>query len=1152
MSSARASTSCSAASRLRALAPLLLLLLVGAAAPGAQPALHLRPAGPARVEARARQTLSVVLFAENTGAEATEVILEALLPEGFRELTTSGPFPLEGGAVEGRLVGVLVSPRARAGSYPLVFRLRSTVAPAEAALCELQVVVLPEPGLAIRLLECPAIVAAGDGFQALFSLANSGNTDLWVELRVQSRPQLPVRLRGIQDPSRLLLPVGDHVPVTVEVDTPAGLREDVRASLTLLAQPVSVPELEPATAVGRVEIIPVFAGSTRRLRTLGGYAETTAALDNGADGYLQSSLDLNGALDSRGRHKLAVDIRKRLGTDDDTLANPLDRYSLSYSNPVAQLLLGDHSYSLSPLLAANELGRGFQAGAAVGPFGLKALYFQGNGSQSGKGDLGFTGDFTLPGGEDPDRSPYRAGLSVLSSPDGRVAYGLWQRLEPSESMSLQVDAALQSDGAGDIHPALYAEAAGDPGAVSYRTRFVRAWTGFDANYADTQSFLLTGGVRLLAEALALRGTYQVSDNNLELDPGLPTAEHKRTVRLGSSLAAGGWGAHLDLDWENNLQADRLKPAEHGSVENRVRLVWKQELSDSLDVRLDSSLGRTRYTVTDTAALSQRHAIGLDYAPSAVLRADASVSFAAERADYGAGWYTAGWSAGAYREWQNTRLDGRVLNRFYFDDAGLASLNGTLQASIARSLPRGQQLSASASIALWPGAQGNATPDMRLTLRYGAPLNVPVGRQPEVAVVRGRVYREETGEPVRGLVMRLNGLAVATDAKGQYAFHLPHAGRLYLQMERGKMPPDLIPNRPVPIQVDAPSGESRLDVGLVRAAELSGTVVRYGLPEQLSPFAVDPGASEELRAVRLGGLGSVLVELSDGSERRRRLTDPSGDFRFPELRPGRYTLTVAPESLPEHHSVDRAVWELDIAPGQHEHLEIRAAQQQRRLRLVQTDLPVVFEAPAPTVGPAAAAPAPAVRVKAAGMAEAPGAAAGTAVAVKALAAPAATAASVEAPTVSAEARTAAATAVAPETTRPDAADRREERQALLDSLRRSIERSLGEAERLGAALSAPDSWRLANTLYLQGVEALQRQDLDRARERLGAARDAALELLEFVRARREEERLRAQRLMLQVMGELEDASELTVVTEGGTLIPPEPWSGRPYLGGEVRR
>ena len=41
-------------------------------------------------------------------------------------------------------------------------------------------------------------------------------------------------------------------------------------------------------------------------------------------------------------------------------------------------------------------------------------------------------------------------------------------------------------------------------------------------------------------------------------------------------------------------------------------------------------------------------------------------------------------------------------------------------------------------------------------------------------------------------------------------------------------------------------------------------------------------------------------------------------------------------------------------------------------------------------------------------------------------------------------------------------------------------------------------------------------------------------------------------MLQVMGELEEASGLTVVTEDGTLIPPEPWSGRPYLEGETRR
>jgi hypothetical protein len=191
--------------------------------------------------------------------------------------------------------------------------------------------------------------------------------------------------------------------------------------------------------------------------------------------------------------------------------------------------------------------------------------------------------------------------------------------------------------------------------------------------------------------------------------------------------------------------------------------------------------------------------------------------------------------------------------------------------------------------------------------------------------------------------------------------------------------------------------------------------------------------------------------------------------------------------------------------------------------------------ASAAGIEAAATAPAVQASMAATAEAPVVAAAEVPAV-----------TVETLATTVETPGAAVSTVAAETEDPA------EPQALLDSLRRSVERSIAEAEGLGAALSAPDSWRRANTLYLQGVEALQRLDLDRASERLGAARDAVLELLELARARRDEERLRAQRLMLQVMGELEEASGLTVVTEDGTLIPPEPWSGRPYLEGEVRR
>ena len=89
MSSARASISCSAASLLRSFAPFLLLFISLTAA---SQDIGLRAAGPDQVTVRTRQTLSLMLFVDNLRDAPLELLLETVLPEGWRELTADGSF----------------------------------------------------------------------------------------------------------------------------------------------------------------------------------------------------------------------------------------------------------------------------------------------------------------------------------------------------------------------------------------------------------------------------------------------------------------------------------------------------------------------------------------------------------------------------------------------------------------------------------------------------------------------------------------------------------------------------------------------------------------------------------------------------------------------------------------------------------------------------------------------------------------------------------------------------------------------------------------------------------------------------------------------------------------------------------------------------
>jgi nucleoid-associated protein YgaU len=126
------------------------------------------------------------------------------------------------------------------------------------------------------------------------------------------------------------------------------------------------------------------------------------------------------------------------------------------------------------------------------------------------------------------------------------------------------------------------------------------------------------------------------------------------------------------------------------------------------------------------------------------------------------------------------------------------------------------------------------------------------------------------------------------------------------------------------------------------------------------------------------------------------------------------------------------------------------------------------------------------------------------------------------------------------------ERLRERKRWVETLKKDINQSLQEAEELGAPVRAPEAFARANQLYLRGIDEYQGFQLAASEETLAQAREAAQEAVRLAGGRRQEEKAQARSLMLDVMRLLEEASTLTVVTDEGTVIRPEPWSGESFL------
>jgi nucleoid-associated protein YgaU len=130
------------------------------------------------------------------------------------------------------------------------------------------------------------------------------------------------------------------------------------------------------------------------------------------------------------------------------------------------------------------------------------------------------------------------------------------------------------------------------------------------------------------------------------------------------------------------------------------------------------------------------------------------------------------------------------------------------------------------------------------------------------------------------------------------------------------------------------------------------------------------------------------------------------------------------------------------------------------------------------------------------------------------------------------------------------ERLRERKRWVETLKKDINHDLSRAEELGAHIRAPEAFARANQLYLQGIDEYQGFQLAASEETLAQAREAAQEAIRLAGGRRQEEKAQARSLMLDVMRQLEEASTLTVVTDDGTVIGPEPWSGEPFLEEDV--
>jgi hypothetical protein len=133
----------------------------------------------------------------------------------------------------------------------------------------------------------------------------------------------------------------------------------------------------------------------------------------------------------------------------------------------------------------------------------------------------------------------------------------------------------------------------------------------------------------------------------------------------------------------------------------------------------------------------------------------------------------------------------------------------------------------------------------------------------------------------------------------------------------------LPDLPNPIVIEVKLGENaRFDFILTEAVTIKG---RINLELDGSELSINQKS-----------IGPVMLEVSNGSEVHRRITDETNKFDFSHLRPGHWKLTIVNAETYNGFSFEKASYDFELKPGEKVEFPINTTHKKRAIRF-QTDL-----------------------------------------------------------------------------------------------------------------------------------------------------------------------------------------------------------------------
>ena len=579
-----------------------LCLLLAWALTAGENAVEVTTASDQLLESHPRRIVTSVFFIDNEADKGIDLTPTVDLPPGWHLITSDRMLRLDPGQREMSLVSFLIPRTAQAGSYKVGFSVHADNKPGEGDSSAIRVDIMPVTKLRLEILERPDFVVAGETYAVTAVVMNQGNTTTDVEVTASSSAGFPMT-SGI---SPINLPPGESAAFRLSVSTDPGIRRVVQERLSITARALREPRTRDQ-AWCYLEILPRVTGMRSRFNEVPVMASVSYFNEQqGWDGSkVQASWRGAGNLDERGHQHVDFLVR---GPDlgQNRLLGDRDEYFLNYRYGGHSVILGDHSYSVSPLTEDHRYGRGGEAAMVLGHMKFGGYRMKARWNEPDEEQTAGLMEYRL--GEES-----MVGLRYLKKKDVRTneMMSLETRLQPAEGTDLETEFARTLDH-GEGNDAYRLKLAAINSWGSYLLRFIRAGAGYEGYYSNMDFISTSLGLRFMSD-FRCDASFRQERHNLNLDPEGYTAPLERDYRL-RLLFRSGMTLDYSLACRFRDSRDRFPEGIFDFRERSVRAALGRRY-DRLDYSLAAEIGRTLDRLRDRTDRLERYSATLRMRPT---------------------------------------------------------------------------------------------------------------------------------------------------------------------------------------------------------------------------------------------------------------------------------------------------------------------------------------------------------------------------------------------------------------------------------------------------------------------------------------------------------------------------------------------------------